>query len=224
MRSQNTNDGPEARRQFLRGASAAAGLESALRDLKNGAGGSRGQVRRLTPEGHVLVVGQMATGQPQRRSQSRKPARALLRGLAALVAALLLASSFGQIAHFALVRHAICREHGELLELHGAAEAQLGAKAEAQLGAKAEKAAARNDGQQRAEAPASDSGSEHDHCQMVARNQREQGLVPAPALALARAAAAGLVPASTAAVELVRPLAPLQLAPKTSPPRWSIVG
>jgi hypothetical protein len=137
------------------------------------------------------------------RSSSR-PATAGLRLLSLLVALLLTASSLAQVAHFLLVPHAFCAEHGELLELGsesaGLSHADSGDSHEASVVA---------DG-------AEDS---HDHCQLLARNQREQLLPPAPGFELP--------PAPEGTVGEPQPMAAVALptgdclasAPKTSPPR-----
>lgn len=132
--------------------------------------------------------------------------RAALRALASLVALLLTLSSLGQVAHFALVPHAICAEHGELVELSERASHVAASHAEP----------ASNDGT-RAAAP--EQVSEHDHCQVLARGQREQALPASPAARI-------LPPASVAAELAWAPqtagfprVSALLLAPKTSPPR-----
>ncbi len=136
------------------------------------------------------------------RPGDRQAISARLRALAAFVALLLGTSSLGQVAHFVLVPHAVCLEHGELVELHGAAEAH------------ADAAGAAN--QERVTAP--HGGDEHDHCELIARAEREQLLGPAPSLDVA-AAARSVERCGVAREQLERPaLGVLMLAPKTSPP------
>ncbi len=136
----------------------------------------------------------------------RRPAtRAALRALATVVAVLLGLSSLGQTAHFLLVPHAICAEHGELLEL-----------------SEEESHASSHEASHRDEEPHEDASQptgEHEHCQVLARGQREQALptpssleVPAPAAPAGRLRIAAPLPAHAA-------LPTLSLAPKTSPPR-----
>lgn len=135
----------------------------------------------------------------------REPTALALRSLAALVALLLVGSSLGQVAHFLAVQHAVCIEHGELVELHpsdghGAAEARS------------------HDGHE-----SEDEGSgaprpgEHDHCQLLAKQEREQAVAPRPAIGIATAQLE-LQPAPARAQDgaLAQPL--FSLAPKTSPP------
>jgi hypothetical protein len=131
-----------------------------------------------------------------------------LRSLAALVALVLTASSLGQIAHFLLVPHAICAEHGELVELHGAAVA-----------AADHHEASQPSDARRAQVSAPDAVESHDHCQLMARGQRELALPlasswePTPPAPSPRIAACD----SSAVAALGQP-APLSAAPKTSPP------
>src|SRR5690349_15523621 len=80
---------------------------------------ARSARRRLTARGAVLVVGAMVRSHEQRERRGREATSSALRWLAACLAFLLVASSLGQIGHFLLVSHAICAEHGELLELSG---------------------------------------------------------------------------------------------------------
>jgi hypothetical protein len=120
-----------------------------------------------------------------------------------LVALLLVGSSLGQIAHFLLVPHAICTEHGELLEVSEQAAHDGATRAEDVEGS-------------RAASP--EMAAEHEHCQLLARAPRE--------LALPRSPSLGLLPApSSQRAALIRPLAThapasqrLLDAPKTSPP------
>jgi hypothetical protein len=121
-----------------------------------------------------------------------------------LVALLLATSSLAQVAHFLLVPHAFCAEHGELLELGpghpAAAQATSTPAHEAQLSSV-------------------DAEAGHDHCELLGRSQREQ-LLPARAafdLPAPRASFEALaLPATTTSSPS---LACLTLAPKTSPPR-----
>ena len=139
---------------------------------------------------------------PERGRHATSPA---LRALATFVALLLTLSALGQVAHFLLVPHAICGEHGELLEL-------------------SERAAHTPTGHvDRSSDPgtrvvASHIPADHDHCQVLARGQREQAGPEAPSLVVPPASIAGALTAARQAAAHPT-LAALSLAPKTSPPR-----
>jgi hypothetical protein len=141
-------------------------------------------------------------------SAKRGATHASLRALAGLVAVLLGLSSLGQFAHFLLVPHAICPEHGELVELTDAEEHAVhdgvAARSKADGGS--------------VTAAASELSEDHDHCQVLSRGQREQ-LTPPPALQGLPHAASHEAPSSVDTGAAPRPLAALTLAPKTSPPR-----
>jgi hypothetical protein len=131
-----------------------------------------------------------------------------VRALATLVAVLVGLSSLGQFAHFLLVAHAGCPEHGELLEL-----------GEQTSHAEAHGSSEESDAAQLVSAPS----AEHDHCQVLARGQREQA-EPTPATVVVLSTSAGsverLAPITTA---ICRKIPALSLAPKTSPP-FALVG
>ena len=129
-----------------------------------------------------------------------------LRVLAAFVALLLTASALGQAAHFLLVPHTICAEHGELLELAQRASHQAAAPA-------GERSLAGHD---RVASP--DAAVEHEHCQALARGQREQALPPAPPAALLPATPVEEVAIFSDEMALGRGISRWLLAPKTSPP------
>jgi hypothetical protein len=130
-----------------------------------------------------------------------------VRVLAALAALLLVGSSLGQAAHLAVVQHAICAEHGDLLHAaDGHAAPTAHAEHDDENGSMPEE------------------GGDHEHCQVLARNQAEQALPAVPAVS-------GLLPvAGPALLELAtvveaRPArVPLSVAPKTSPPRYAAFG
>lgn len=128
-----------------------------------------------------------------------------LRVLATCVALLLTLSALGQVAHFLLVPHAICGEHGELLDLSegaahsAAAQADSGSEADSRVGS-------------------DHLADEHDHCQVLARGEREQAWPERPALEIAPAALA-LALMSAGPKGVIQTLPALLLAPKTSPPR-----
>lgn len=131
----------------------------------------------------------------------------MVRVLAALAALLLVGSSLGQAAHLAVVQHAICAEHGDLLH---AADAHTASTADAEHD---------DEGGSTPE-----QGGDHDHCQLLARNQGEQALPGVSAVsALLPVAPPALIELAT--VVPARPAqAPLSLAPKTSPPRHAAFG
>jgi hypothetical protein len=132
----------------------------------------------------------------------------VLRVLATLVALLLTLSALGQVAHFLLVPHAICSEHGELLELSERAAHTSTDQVEP-------------GSEQDAHVVASDLAAEHDHCQVLSRGQREQALPTPPSFEVP---SASLETAQVLARQdaIHRGLTPLSLAPKTSPPRPSL--
>jgi hypothetical protein len=139
----------------------------------------------------------------QRKPRRRKATTLALRALAAVVASLLSLSSLGEIAHFLLVPHAICADHGELIEVsegsqHAAAHADT-VSSDPEV------------------APASDEGSGHDHCELLASHQRQLAL-PAVAPVAVVPIATGMLIALVGGEASRRPLPALALAPKTSPP------
>lgn len=147
---------------------------------------------------------------PARAPSARRGAtHASLRALAGLVAVLLGLSSLGQLAHFLLVPHAICAEHGELLELTPA-----GGHAVPHEVAEPSKADDAHD----AAFTTSELPEDHEHCQVLSRGQREQ-LAPSPAWHALPEAPSHEAPSRVVAGTTPRPLATLTLAPKTSPPR-----
>jgi len=147
----------------------------------------------------------MASAQAPLTHRGRSATRAVLRALASLVALLLTLSSLGQVAHFALVPHAICAEHGELVELSERASHVAASHAEP----------ASND---RTRAAAPEQLSEHDHCQVLARGQREQALPASPAPRVLPPTAAGVKLAAAPQTAGFQRVSALSLAPKTSPP------
>jgi hypothetical protein len=152
----------------------------------------------------------MVSAKPAFQPWGRTATPKALRALATLVALLLAASSLSQVAHFVLVQHAICAEHGELLELderpaHAAASHEH--KAGSQLQARV----------------SSTEASGHDHCQILARSQKQPGLPPAPAPSIAPAAASSTSCSIASTSGVVTTLPRLAVAPKTSPPLVSHV-
>lgn len=141
---------------------------------------------------------------PAKVRNERAPAL-VVRALSLLLTLLLLASSLGQVAHFVLVPHAICSEHGELLELSAAPSAE------------ADRDVQSDDGDAGLTRP--EGAGSHDHCQLWLRAPREQLVPPCPALSLPPAAVSERVAPERADVDLLAARAPLLLAPKTSPPR-----
>jgi hypothetical protein len=149
---------------------------------------------------------------PARKAGRRKATPPLLRALALLVALLLVGSSLGQIAHFLLVPHTLC-EHGELVEVHGAA-----ADAEADSHAKAHGTAKSQPGHHDSQPSGTGSAEAHDHCQQLARAQRDLALPVAEASAPVALPGAPLRTSFFDDSQRFAPLAALSLAPKTSPP------
>jgi hypothetical protein len=127
--------------------------------------------------------------------------------LAALAALLLIGTSLGQAAHLAVVEHAICAVHGDLLhEAEAHADTNAHAEHDDEGGS------------------APEQGGDHDHCQLLARSQIEQALPVAPADSeIASVARLALVELATS-LEAPPARAPLSLAPKTSPPRHAAFG
>lgn len=122
---------------------------------------------------------------------------------------LLFGSSLGQIAHFVAVQHAICAEHGELVELHDDhAGSEVGHGSD-------------HGDEEPGQPPVED---DHDHCEQLARSDRELAIFTAPAVGIAPATPSQVIaiPAATRTGEVAQPL--LALAPKTSPPRHAAVG
>jgi hypothetical protein len=146
----------------------------------------------------------MLLASPASPPRGRRATRTWLRLLAAVLALVLSASGLSQAAHFLLVPHTICLEHGELLELGEAASHDDRATADDS----AEPRAAEHE-----------LSAEHEHCQVLARGQREHALPPVSTAQLqpapTRVNAADFADFDAAAGQLSR----LALAPKTSPPR-----
>jgi hypothetical protein len=147
----------------------------------------------------------------QRAQRARRSPGWTVRVAAAFAALLLLASSLGQVAHFLLVQHAICAEHGELLEVHGA---EHPASATITLA----------DSDEQAHASAPDLEGEHDHCQHLARRQSELAVFTGATEALVIPPPAATLPKPSLAAEPRASHALLALAPKTSPPRHPACG
>jgi hypothetical protein len=160
----------------------------------------------------VLGVRPMVPSRQRRRAAGRKAASPVFRALAAFVAVLLTASSLGQIAHFLLVPHAVCADHGELLELSTESDHAGQHHAEAEPPADDEAAAV-----------SPEDATSHDHCEVLASGQRQLALPAASVVALVPAAASSsLALVETSAIS--RPLATLSLAPKTSPPARGVLA
>jgi hypothetical protein len=128
----------------------------------------------------------------------------VLRALSLFVALLLAASSLSQVAHFMLVRHAFCAEHGELLELSSAS-------------AEAETSSAGDDNRQ-ARATSNETADGHDHCQLLARSQREQLAVLPTSVTVAPAPTSAPLAIVATSARSFDQLERWLLAPKTSPP------
>jgi hypothetical protein len=139
----------------------------------------------------------------QKKQQRRKATSLALRALAVLIAGLLSLSSLGEIAHFLLVPHAICADHGELIEV-----SEVGGHAAPHADAPSSAPQV---------APASGEGSGHDHCELLASHQRQLAL-PAVAPGAVVPVATGVLIALAGGETSRQPLPALALAPKTSPP------
>jgi hypothetical protein len=124
-----------------------------------------------------------------------------MRVLAALAAALLLATTLGQVAHFLLVRHVVCAEHGELVE--APLRVPRGHVAPEQKGKTASER---------------EPALEHEHCEVLARQQRQTALLSDAPVALSSAPPQLRIDAETPARLAPSLPAPLTRAPKTSPP------
>jgi hypothetical protein len=146
----------------------------------------------------------MRRAQTQRARPGRRAIPALLRLVAGCLALLLAAAPLEQIAHFILVPHAVCVEHGDLIELahddghgeHAAAPLENGAPSPIKADSRP--------------------SSSHDHCELLASAQRQAtvpngngGALLAPAIPL-RTSIERSPPAALPRI--------LSLAPKTSPP------
>lgn len=143
----------------------------------------------------------------------RRPraARPRFGGLAALVVALGLAlAHLGALAHFAVIRHVVC-EHGALTHDEHGVDARVQASAGSKQASHA--TAPRDDARRDANAPA---GSEHDHCDGNALTHRVDHDA-APHIGEASLVAVALAPPCGPRPE-ARALAPLAVAPKSSPP------
>lgn len=137
------------------------------------------------------------------RHDGRLAISAQLRALAAFIALLLSGSSLAQTVHFLLIPHAICAEHGELVELGGQADAHHEPHEASRSVAISEHGEA-------------DAG--HDHCEVLARSERELSLPPIASFELP-AAPRSLEQALPVVEESARHARPLlDVAPKTSPP------
>ncbi len=114
-----------------------------------------------------------------------------------------IALEFGSLAHMAVVRHEICAEHGEAVDVfHDAAHSHAVAVA-----SKVRTVESRGD---------ADSHEGHDHCQLACNRRNatcveSSSSVPAAIVSIASATSA-FVERSTPTIAL------LDLAPKSSPP------
>jgi len=126
--------------------------------------------------------------------------------LAVVLASVTLAAQISSVAHMALVRHAICPEHGELIhpdELGGSAGAP--------------RALAKPDATAIQSAPQLPTVHGHDHCLLA--SYRRQRIIPA-AGTVALVAPTPMVGDSCLVADAPRPalVALYRLAPKNSPP------
>jgi hypothetical protein len=139
-----------------------------------------------------------------KQAERRRSTSIGLRALCVLVTLLLAGSALGQVAHFLLIPHAICAEHGEFLEL-------------ASSDARAVSAASTSD-VDRTQLTRTDADAAHEHCQFVARREREQLVTGAPALEISPAPPRALVLVTAPAAPPGQSISRWLVAPKTSPP------
>ncbi len=131
-------------------------------------------------------------------------AGALFRCLLALVALFYVAQHVSAVAHFALVRHAVCDEHGELVDVDAA------------LSAAPESRAAADPGLSSGES-SSHSGHGHEHCGVLA-HLLQQHSPPVFAGIPVRVAAIQTVAGATCTSAPLVAIPVYLLAPKNSPP------
>jgi hypothetical protein len=123
------------------------------------------------------------------------------RWLPALLAVALVGAQGAALAHFAIVRHAYCPEHGELIHPDAERHAPAASHASKLPGLSASDEEGR--------------GHEHEHC--ILRGHRREASLSAPAAtALITAERHAPVLAAVAAAPAASPL--FRLAPKQSPP------
>jgi hypothetical protein len=138
-----------------------------------------------------------------RIAKARRP-RAAARLFASATAFLLVVGQLGSYAHLVSVRHEVCAEHGELVDVHGGAVATASTEAagpDARL----------------ASSSRAEPGHQHEHCALAPH--RRESAVDSP-----YHHAIGQAPPAAASLSSIARLAPLasqsiyRLAPKTSPP------
>jgi hypothetical protein len=127
-----------------------------------------------------------------------------LRALSVLVALLLAGSSLGQVAHFLLIPHAICAEHGEFLELTRPSIEVASTESASDAG--------------RAQLTSSNVDTGHEHCQLMARREREQLLQGTAAPEILPAESRALAPVAPPVAASAEGISRWLVAPKTSPP------
>jgi hypothetical protein len=136
---------------------------------------------------------------PRRRPTSARTTRLALLLSSTVLAAFVLVSQVARVAHFVLVAHAHCAEHGDI--------------------AHSDHAAASDDGSDHGESVAlrtGEAGGEHEHCDVL--GMPVTPLAVAPSLADASLLDAYLLPWSVRPSVGHRVLDVLDLAPKSSPP------
>jgi hypothetical protein len=132
--------------------------------------------------------------------------------MAACLALLLAASSLGEIAHSWLVPHAICAEHGELVELPSGSEHAGPHHDDAELTP-----------HEAGTSVSSEELASHEHCEILASAQRQVALPAASVVAIVPAtASAALSLLEISATQASLP--PLSVAPKTSPPVCGVLA
>jgi hypothetical protein len=140
------------------------------------------------------------------RLRSRhRPCRAA-RLVAASAALLLVAGQLGTFAHLVTVRHELCAEHGELVDVHdGPAAGWRGPVADA----------ANNNGSRFAASSRAAAGHQHEHC-AIAPHRRDSSAGARLEHAIGEAPAVVATFAVSPVPSVAR--AVYRLAPKTSPP------
>jgi hypothetical protein len=118
-----------------------------------------------------------------------------------MLALVLVGAQGATLAHFAIVRHAYCSDHGELIHPDAAPHTHAASHGSRAPGLYASDEEGR--------------GHEHDHC--ILRGHRREVALSAPAATtLIAAERHASVPAAVAAIPRASPL--FRLAPKQSPP------
>ena len=133
--------------------------------------------------------------------------RSMVRIARSLLALLCIAGHVGAVAHYAIVRHEVCPEHGELVDAHGGPDDHRPATDAHGSSSDVPLIAASADG---------DAHGDHDHC-ALACERRDHALIGANVV-VALAPPADVGPPLSVTLLSHRSISILQLAPKASPP------